>query len=166
MLKVDIGGGNNPHKDCNVVVDRADFAYFYRDEDTRFIRYDILEGLPFADNSVDWIYCHHVLEHLPHLHPYWNPARAMDALIYVLNEFHRVLKVGCEAYIVVPWKGHTNAWRHPTHYRFFDENFFGWFSHTNLTPDHAAEGYEGKFKLIKNEIIDGCHVLAILRKVE
>lgn len=160
ILKIDIGCGATKHKDCSIGLDKHDFSDLY--EPGEFIQHDILDPLPFADRTVDWIYCHHVLEHLVHRHP----DRDIDALIFVMNEFHRVLKHECEAYIVAPWIEHTNAWRHPTHYRFFNHDLFHWFSHTNPTPDHEAEGLVGKWQIMVNKIQDDCHVLAVLRKVQ
>lgn len=166
-IRVDIGCGKVKHKDCNIGLDSHDFSAHYGPGE--FTQHNILEPLPFDDCSVDWIYCHHVLEHLPHRHGFRGimlPERDIDALIFVINEFQRVLKYDCEAFIVVPWKEHTNAWRHPSHYRFFDENYFGWFSHKNPTPDHEAEGLVGKWEIRRNEIVDAMHVVAVLRKME
>jgi len=159
MLRIDIGCGTERHQDCNVGLDKHDFAHHY--EEGGFIQHDILDPLPFEAGSVDWIYCNHVLEHLVHRHP----TRDIDTLIFVINEFNRVLKVGSEAFIVVPWIKHTNAWRHPTHYRFFNYDIWGWFDYRNPTPDHEADGLTGEMWVIRNEIVDECHVVAVLRKV-
>lgn len=181
-IRLDIGCSTKRHKDCNLGLDKHDFSEHY--EEGGFVQHDILEPLPFDDCSVEWIYCHHVLEHLPHrltikktvplydIHVEGMPLvgrdiiEEIDALIFVINQFHRVLKVGAEAFIVVPWIEHTNAWRHPTHYRFFNYDFFPWFDHTNPTPDHEAEGLVGKWEVVENRIQDECHIVAILRKVK
>jgi len=160
-LRIDVGCGPNKHKDCTVGVDRYDLYALYREGE--FIQADILkDGLPFGDNEVDWIYCHHMLEHLPQRHP----EKDIDALIFVMNEFHRVLKPGCEAYLVVPWIGHSNAWRNPVHYRFFDQNTFSYFTRALYQAERDAEGVVGKWGARVNRIQDECHILAIMVKVE
>ena len=125
-------------------------------DDVQFINHDMLKGLPFEDNSVDKVYSHHTLEHLPHQLP-----DGKDALVFVMDEIGRVLKPDCEAHIIVPWVEHTNAWRHPAHYRFFNYDIFNWFNYGNPTPDHEAYGYKHKMKLIRNDIVDKCHIYAI-----
>ena len=52
---------------------------------------DVTKGLPFDDNSVDFIYCEHVLEHL-----------TSDEGEKVLREFYRCLKVGGVLRIAMP----------------------------------------------------------------
>ena len=80
-----------------------------------------------------------------------------------MDEIGRILKPGCEAHIIVPWIEHTNAWRHPAHYRFFNYDMFNWFNHNNPTPDHEAYDYTHKMELVKNWIQDDCHVYAIFK---
>lgn len=118
---------------------------------------DMLKEYPFQDSLFDIIWCHHVLEHIPHQLP-----NGKDALIFTTDEMYRVLKPGGEAHLIVPWKEHTNAWRHPCHYRFFDKNLFGWFSQSNPTPDHKTYGLKAKWKITRNQVVDECHVYAIL----
>lgn len=48
-------------------------------------------NMPFRDNSVDLIHCVHVLEHV-----------TRDKYQVMLNEMHRVLKPGAEAFVEVP----------------------------------------------------------------
>lgn len=45
--------------------------------------------LPFKDQSIDWIYCYHTLEHL-------------DSPVKILREFRRVSRVG--VHVRVPWR--------------------------------------------------------------
>jgi SAM-dependent methyltransferase len=75
------------------------------------------EKLPFKDNSVDEIWCCHVLEHLI------NP-------LDVIKEFHRVLKCGGKVVIQVPHFSSRNA-KVPCH-----KNFW------NLDSDRIISGYQ------------------------
>lgn len=55
------------------------------------IRYDIRKGLPYEDNSVNYIYTSHFLEHVER-----------DEAIQIINECYRVLKPQGMIRIVVP----------------------------------------------------------------
>jgi len=70
---------------------------------------DVLRGLPFEDSSVDEILCDNFLEHI-------GPS---EDLIFVLNEFYRVLKPEGIATIIVPDGRSQAAWQDPTHVRAF-----------------------------------------------
>lgn len=157
-MKLDIGCGDQK-KEGFFGLDRHDFSRLY--EKDEFLQHDLRYPIPFGDNCIDMIWTHHMLEHLPHRHPDID----MDFLIFVINEFHRVLRPGAEAHIIVPWIEHTNAWRSPSHYRFFNYDYWNWFSHgTRLAGEHEAHGLEGPWKIAMNKIQDDCHVYAILVK--
>jgi SAM-dependent methyltransferase len=59
--------------------------------DHRFIHHDLSFGIPVADGVADYAYSSHFLEHMP--------RRQAE---HLLNEMHRVLKVGGVARIAVP----------------------------------------------------------------
>ncbi len=75
---------------------REDYCRILRTH--RYIHHDVRYPLPFDDNSVDYVYSSHLLEHLFH----------KDAL-RLLNEIHRVLKPGGWARICVPDLAHAIA---------------------------------------------------------
>lgn len=65
-----------------------------------------MSDLPWADGSVDFIWCRHALEHSPYP-------------LFTLYEFHRVLKPGGQAFIEVPAPDNQRTWMHennPNHY--------------------------------------------------
>ncbi len=75
---IDVGGGANPLPQAQVVVDYNPFSSHDRDGhtaklDARWLAADI-ENLPFKDNSFDFAYCSHVLEHVR------DPVRACQEL--------------------------------------------------------------------------------------
>lgn len=72
------------------------------------------ETLPFTDNAFDEVYMSHVLEHLP------NTITAME-------EVHRVCKPNATVIVKVPHYKHSNAYKDPTHVRFFTEETFDYF---------------------------------------
>ncbi|MFC1690835.1 methyltransferase domain-containing protein [Nanoarchaeota archaeon] len=71
------------------------------------------EPLPFKKNTVDYIYCSHVLEDF--LHEY----------VPIMKDFHRVLKKGGLLHIRVPYGLDVS---NPYHVRFFNERSFKAFS--------------------------------------
>lgn len=145
-------------------VDRADMTSFYPPGQ---FRQGSLDGrLPFDHDTVDFVWCHHVLEHLPHLLPMANDPDFMDEqdyVIHVVNEMWRILKPGSEAHIVVPWHGHPNAWRHPTHYRYFAPDYFTFFSWGYPGEEHRTIDLWSKWQILRSEIVDQTHVYAIFK---
>lgn len=69
---------------------------------------------PFKDNAFNEVVAMSVLEHLPDM------IRAME-------EIHRVTRPGAKVTIKVPHYKHANAYKDPTHVRFFTENSFDYF---------------------------------------
>ena len=164
-IALDVGCGdklyqnNHPKGDYQWVgLDKHDFSLLY--EEGEFVQHDVKDPLPFEDDSIELIWTHHLLEHLVHRHP----TEDMDFVIYVINEFGRVLRPKRRVHIVVPWSGHTNAWRAPHHYRYFNEDLFAWFDdREGLWAEHSAAGLLHNWKVFRNEIVDECHVYAILQ---
>lgn len=75
---------------------------------------ELSDGLPFADNSAERIICSHVLEHVPDL-------------VRTMEEIHRVLVPGGRLLIESPYFAHPDAFRDPTHRRFFTWGSFDYF---------------------------------------
>ncbi len=75
---------------------------------------DFTRCLPFTNHSADRIVCSHLLEHVPDL-------------VSLMEEIHRVLVPGGTAWIEVPYFAHHEAFRDPTHCRFFTWESFDYF---------------------------------------
>ena len=87
--------------------------------------------IPLGDESVDAIYCSHMLEHLTD----------EDAAL-LMAEIWRVLKVGAGAEFVVPYALGHGAWQDPTHKSHWVlEKFLYWTSHMR----YLDYGYESRF---------------------
>jgi len=101
---------------------------------------DIEKGLPFDDNSIDTILCEQTLEHI-------------HDLVFVMNEFHRVLKPNKKLLISVPLITGKWAWIDPTHVNYFNDSSFDFF----MARDYNSEGagvtgwFKGTHKDIKND---------------
>lgn len=118
MLKLNIGCGKDIKKGY-VNLDQhldngADKIYvlphIYLEDYTNFVRLGVKgEMLPYKDNSVDEIYCSHVLEDF------------LYEFEFIMRDFHRVLKPGGLLHIKVPYKASYGSFYHK---RFFDKNTF------------------------------------------
>jgi len=70
---------------------------------------------PFADNAFERVYARHVLEHL-------------HAFIPAMEEIHRILVPSGQLHVWVPYYRSEEAFRDPTHVRFFTERTFDYFA--------------------------------------
>lgn len=66
---LEVGGGHNPHRRSNVIVDKYDNNNYHRSGDIfvnnnqKFLKADGAD-LPFDDNEFDYVICNQVLEHV------------------------------------------------------------------------------------------------------
>jgi len=78
------------------------------------IVWDVNNGLPFKDNTIDKIICFHVIEHLK-----------LEKFNYIFEEMWRVAKPDSEIHIKVPhFSCGSIAWADPTHIRPFSIRTF------------------------------------------
>ena len=75
---------------------------------------DLGKDLPLADNSAGKVIAEDVLEHVPDL-------------VKVMEEIHRILVPGGKLTVVAPYFAHPDAFRDPTHRRFFTWGSFDYF---------------------------------------
>lgn len=69
---------------------------------------------PFEPNSVDKIYIDNCLEHL-------------NEPLHVMEELHRILKVGGEVKVIVPYFRSPSAFHDPTHKTFYTVESFSYY---------------------------------------
>jgi predicted SAM-dependent methyltransferase len=95
---------------------------------------DVTKGLPFDDDSVDYIQASHFLEHL-----------TREDMMFVIEECYRVLTAGADFYIRVPLLDFTSL----DHLQIFDAKSFDPLEFPE-TPDY----YQRKFrwKIARKEI--------------
>jgi SAM-dependent methyltransferase len=109
---LDVGGGHRPFSRADVVTDLDFSGGRHRDgmavpenkEGRRWIC-AAAEKLPFADNSFDFVYCAHVLEHVP------DPAAACEEM----------MRVGRRGFIETPRKETEHYAGHPSHIWLVDD---------------------------------------------
>ncbi len=105
---LDLGSGDKPFWRADVLVDRLDSnddqrASFggVKKSGKEFVDADA-ENLPFEDETFDFVYCSHLLEHVE------NPGK-------VISEILRVTKSGGGGYMEVPNLMNETTMPHPTH---------------------------------------------------
>ena len=110
-----------------------------------FVNVDIVEGegidaadlskpWPWPDDSVDYVYASHVIEHLPDK-------------IHTMNELWRVLRNGAAALIHVPTTEGSGAWQDPTHVSFWNRRSFLYFEDGSPYREGFASSYGIRAKL-------------------
>jgi len=125
-IKLIIGCGEQK-EDGWIGLDKADYGQ-------KYIR-DLKRGLPFCDNSVDYIKADSVLEHI----------ESNDDFIFIMNECLRVLKKEGTMYIRCPhWRGQSR-YKDPTHCRDFDEKTFTYLQKEN----RWRYGFDKRWKIKK-----------------
>lgn len=110
--------------------------------------YASMSDLPYSDNSIDFIWCRHAIEHSPYP-------------LFTLYEFHRVLKSGGKAFIEVPAPNNERYNVHefnPNHYSImgdrmwqalFEKAQFKTFAFWNSEIDLPFEVGPFKGKIVK-----------------
>jgi SAM-dependent methyltransferase len=83
---------------------------------------------PWEDNSVDGIFAHDIIEHLPNK-------------IQTMNELWRVLKSGAKVDIGVPTTEGSGAFQDPTHVSFWNRRSFLYFEAGCAYRERFAKAY-------------------------
>jgi hypothetical protein len=121
------------------------------------VQHDLLTfPWPFESDSADAVYCSHFVEHIPMgetpslswVEDGWaHHSPGKDLFFAFFDEMWRVMKVGAEATIIVPYGASDRAFQDPTHRRFIVPATFvylnaGWrreqgIAHYNVECDFA-----------------------------
>jgi SAM-dependent methyltransferase len=100
---------------------------------------DISKRLPFTDNTFDYVYCSHVLEHFE-----------KKEVFRIMEELHRICKPGAKIEIYVPHYTSTIAFKVPYHYSYYG---IGTFENFSERESDMGERYSTvRFKVIKEEL--------------
>jgi len=89
---------------------------------------DLSELWPWADSTVDHLFAHDIIEHLP------NKIRTM-------NEAWRVLRPEGILEIAVPTTDGPGAWQDPTHVSYWNRRSFFYYEHGNFARERFAKSY-------------------------
>ena len=118
----------------------------------------VIEPIPFADESFEYVSAYDFLEHIPRV--VYTPARR-NPFIELMNEIHRVLKTGGLFLSFTPAYPNPEAFQDPTHVNIITENTFPMYF-----VDRAASvyGFNGYFAM-KLQEWRRVHLLTVLQKV-
>lgn len=120
----------------------------------------VIEPIPFDDDSFEYVTAHDFLEHVPRV--VYVPKRR-NAFVEVMNEIHRVLKVGGLFLSLTPAYPNAEAFRDPTHVNIItDQTFPLYFDNVNRWA--SGYGFKGSF-LMKIQEWRGPHLLTVMQKV-
>lgn len=97
---------------------------------------------PFEDNSIDLIFCSHVVEHL-------------SDTVKFMEECHRILRPEGRLEIIVPYFASPGAFADPTHKKFFTLNTMKYF-----TSESGLNYYSrARYVLVTNELVFAKNVI-------
>jgi hypothetical protein len=145
-LKLDLGCGQNPR-------DGFEGVDLYGDKAKHKVNLFRFPW-PFADESVDEIYCSHFMEHVPAREIEEKDLVAIDPevskrflgqdmLFAFVDECYRILKPGAWMHVIVPSGRSNRAFQDPTHRRFFVQETFLYFS-AEWRKMNALDHYRAK----------------------
>lgn len=94
------------------------------------IQRDIRKGLPFCDNSTEYILCKHTLEHFVY-----------EDVMFIMSEFYRILKPDGILEVFVPHKEASKAWN-IIHKTYWDEGTFEFFKQKDKLKRYGIKEWE------------------------
>lgn len=142
MLVLDLGCGRNKVKMKDAEVIGIDIV---KSPGVDMV-WDLEKGIPFNDNSVDHIYCYHVLEHI-------------DNIVYFLEEVSRVLKPDGIIEIRVPHFTSRGAYTCFQHKHFFTYDTFRFIGEESDKKDGRYVSSKTNLRLVERRLITPYPVL-------
>lgn len=159
---LDLGCGREPKNPFNA---NETFGIDVRDDLSANIkRADlVLEPIPFEDESFEYVTAHDLIEHIPRV--IYMPQRR-NPFVELMNEVHRVLKVGGLFLSSTPAYPHAAAFIDPTHVNIIAEGTFPYYFADKAadSPWAVIYGFKGAFT-VKLEEWRGPHLLTVLQKI-
>jgi SAM-dependent methyltransferase len=152
---VDLGAGNNPRNPFNAATLIAtDFHEgFIRHDGVKFVKADLTDKLPFADDSISSMSAYDVLEHIPR----WErlEGNIQFPFINLMNEISRCLVPGGIFLAVTPVFPQESAFQDPTHINIMTKNSILYFAGREPWAKSLGYGYTGDFNIIINDWLRG-----------
>jgi SAM-dependent methyltransferase len=159
---LDIGCGKNPKNPYSM--DEVYGVDIREDIDEKIFRADLaVENLPFENNFFDAVSAFDFIEHVPRV--IYMPQRRF-CFVELMNEIHRVLKIGGKFISFTPAFPASAAWRDPTHVNIITEETFPlYFDDQNQLA--SMYGFNGKFKIIGQQWHENkIHLITEMQKTE
>ena len=121
-------------------------------------RVNLRKPWPWPNDSAEYVYAPHVIEHLPDK-------------IFTMNELWRVLRPGGLALILIPTTGGPGAWQDPTHVSFWNRRSFLYYEAGSPYREAFAASYgiHAKFRRVweaTTPTADGPQLTIVLEAVK
>ena len=132
--------------------------------DANIFRADLaIEAIPFEDEFFDSVTAFDFIEHIPRV--IYMPSRRF-CFVELMNEIHRVLKVGGHFLSFTPAFPAPPAWRDPTHVNIITEETFPfYFDYQHRWA--SIYGFNGYFKITSQKWHENkVNLITIMRKVD
>ena len=122
-----------------------------------------VEQIPYPDDFFNAVTAFDFIEHIPRV--IYNPGRRF-CFVELMNEIHRVLKVGGVFLSYTPAFPHAEAFRDPTHVNIITaETFPLYFDHQYKMA--AIYGFKGAFEVVSQKWAPNkVNLISILKKVQ
>ena len=148
-VKINLGSGYRPREGF-INIDS-------REECGPDLCYDVTDGLPFEDNSVDYVLATDFLEHIP-----------IGLVVGVIEDIYRILKPGGTLEHLTPSTDGRGAFCDPTHVSFW--NAASWLYYTS-DEHRSLYGIQAKFEgqskdIVTNETWGIIHTHGILTAIK
>jgi SAM-dependent methyltransferase len=131
-----------------------------------------IDGLPFAEGSIDYFTAFDVIEHIPRV--LWRDGGLINPFVSLMTEIHRCLKPNGVFYAETPAFPHGVAFQDPTHVNIITEETVYYFcpkalaqqgEDPNLLLEHGKNyGFKGCFSLVDQQW-RGAHLIWKLSKL-
>lgn len=137
-----------PRYDLGAKIGKAR-GYLSVDLDGADVNCDLLDGLPFADNSVGSIRAFDFLEHIPHCRDSRCTHAKGTCTVGIMNEIYRVLAPGGWLLSGTPSTDGRGAWQDPSHVSGWNPNSF-WY-YTRREQAKYIRGLACRFQAVRVE---------------
>lgn len=125
-MKLDLACGQR----CREGFEGVDISFVGMADNVRWT-VDLVSGerWPWADESVEELYCSHFIEHIPaEFIQYGKGYKTKDALLFFFDEAWRIAQLGAIFTIIWPNVKNVAAFQDPTHRRFLPLEFTNYLS--------------------------------------
>jgi SAM-dependent methyltransferase len=155
---LDLGCGPKPKNPFSA--DEVMGVDIREDLDNNIFKADIVkDGIPFPDNSFDYVTAYDFIEHIPRIA--YTPDQRYP-FIEVMNEIFRVLKPGGKFFSHTPAYPKAEAFQDPTHVNIITKDTFRlYFDHQRILA--RMYGFNGAF-IVRSQRWRGAHLLSVLEK--